>query len=67
MFFFTEIELRGLSPNFHIHVPVSDLYIPTISLNILQQKYVDRSWEYKNRAQTHKFGLRPRNSCSGNS
>ncbi len=23
-----EKELRGLSPNFHIHVSVSDLYIP---------------------------------------
>ncbi len=25
-----EKKLRGLSPNFHIHVSVSDLYIPTI-------------------------------------
>jgi hypothetical protein len=25
-------ELRGLSPNFHIHVSVSDLYIPHIWL-----------------------------------
>ncbi len=23
-------ELRGLSPNFHIHVSVSDLYIPRV-------------------------------------
>jgi hypothetical protein len=23
-------ELRGLSPNFHIHVSESDLYIPTV-------------------------------------
>jgi hypothetical protein len=30
-----EKELRGLSPNFHIHVSVSDLYIPTIDLPIL--------------------------------
>jgi hypothetical protein len=30
-----EKELRGLSPNFHIHVSVSDLYIPTIGLPIL--------------------------------
>jgi hypothetical protein len=29
---FPEKEMRGLSPNFHIHVSVSDLYIPTISL-----------------------------------
>jgi hypothetical protein len=27
-------ELRGLSPNFHIHVSVSDLYIPRISPHI---------------------------------
>jgi hypothetical protein len=27
-------ELRGLSPNFHIHVSVSDLSIPRISPNI---------------------------------
>jgi hypothetical protein len=28
IYVFTEKELRGLSPNFHIHVSVSDLYIP---------------------------------------
>jgi hypothetical protein len=27
-------ELRGLSPNFHIHVSVSDLYIPNIGPHI---------------------------------
>jgi hypothetical protein len=27
-------ELRGLSPNFHIHVSVSDLYIPMIGPHI---------------------------------
>ncbi len=27
---FPEKELRGLSPNLNIHVPVSDLNIPTI-------------------------------------
>ena len=32
-------ELRGLSPNFHIHVSVRDLYIPRIGPHIsLQQK-----------------------------
>jgi hypothetical protein len=36
---FPEKELRGLSPNFHIHVSVSDLYIPRIGPHIvLQQK-----------------------------
>ncbi len=32
---FPEKELRGLSPHFHIHVPVIDLYIPRIGLPIL--------------------------------
>jgi hypothetical protein len=32
------MELRGLSPNFHIHVSVSDLYVPTIGLPILLQE-----------------------------
>jgi hypothetical protein len=35
---FPETELRGLSPNFHIHVSVSDLYIPRIGLPILLQE-----------------------------
>ncbi len=31
-------DLRGHKPNFHIHVSVSDLYIPTIDLpNLLQE------------------------------
>jgi hypothetical protein len=40
-----------------------DLYIPMIDLPILLQEYVDRSWDYINRSQTHeceKLGLRPR-------
>jgi hypothetical protein len=37
---FPEKELRGLSPNSnsYIHVSVSEVYIPTISVPILQQK-----------------------------
>jgi hypothetical protein len=35
---FPEKELRGLSPNFRIHVFVSDLYIPMIGLPILLQE-----------------------------
>ncbi len=31
-------EFRGLSPNFHIHVSVSDLYIPMIGPHISLQK-----------------------------
>jgi hypothetical protein len=30
-------ELRGLSPNFHIHMSVSNLYISRIVPHILQQ------------------------------
>jgi hypothetical protein len=30
IYVFPEKELRGLSPNFHIHVSVSDLYIPAV-------------------------------------
>ncbi len=35
---FPEKELLALSLNFHIHVYVSDLYIPTIELPILLQE-----------------------------
>jgi hypothetical protein len=45
---FTEKELRGQSPNFHLYVSVSDLYIPTIDLPIL----LHQSWEYIKRSQT---------------
>jgi hypothetical protein len=39
-----EKKLRGLSPNFHIHVSVSDLYIPTIDppIFLLQTRQTDR-------------------------
>jgi hypothetical protein len=35
---FPEKELRGYSPNFHMHVSVNDLYIPPIDLPILLQE-----------------------------
>jgi hypothetical protein len=35
---FPEKELCGLSPNFHIYVSVSNLYIPRIGLPILLQE-----------------------------
>jgi hypothetical protein len=35
---FPEKELRSQSPNFHIHVSVSDLYIPMIDLPIMLQE-----------------------------
>ncbi len=35
---FPEKEYRGHSPNFHIHAPLTDLYISTISLPILLEE-----------------------------
>jgi hypothetical protein len=35
---FPEKELRGHSTNFHIHVSVNVLYIPTINLSIMLQE-----------------------------
>jgi hypothetical protein len=35
---FPEKEYRVLSPNFHIHAPVRDLYISTIGLPILLEE-----------------------------
>jgi hypothetical protein len=35
---FPEKELRGLSPNFHIRVSLSDLYIPRIGPHIFLQQ-----------------------------
>jgi hypothetical protein len=37
IYVFPEKELRGLSPNFHSHASVSDLYIPTICPHIVLQ------------------------------
>jgi hypothetical protein len=35
---FPEKEYRDLSPNFHIHVSVSELYIPTMGLPVLLEE-----------------------------
>ncbi len=35
---FPEKEYRGLSPNFHIHVSVSESYIPTMGLPVLLEE-----------------------------
>ncbi len=35
---FPEKEYRGVSPNFHIHVSVSELYIPTMGLPFLREE-----------------------------
>ncbi len=52
---FPRKELRGLSPNFHIHVSVSDLHIYSHdwSTYFPAAEYADRSWEYINRSQKH--------------
>ncbi len=61
-------ELRGLSPNFHIHVSVSSLYIPRIRPQISCSR-IGRSTvgRYKSLTETWmwKLGLWPRNSFSG--
>jgi hypothetical protein len=38
IYVFPENELHGLSPNFHIYVSVSDLYIPGIDPHIFMQQ-----------------------------
>ncbi len=51
-------ELRGHSPNFHIHVSVRDLYIPRIGPHISCSR-IDRSIQgiyTVNRSQTHESG-----------
>jgi hypothetical protein len=49
-----EKELRGLSTNFHIHVPVSDLYILRIGPHIflLQDRQTDRGNTYNYKSLT---------------
>jgi hypothetical protein len=53
---FSEKELHGHSPNFHIHVSVSDYIIPRSIFLFCCRKYVDRSWEYINCSQAHECG-----------
>jgi hypothetical protein len=49
-------ELRRLSPNFHIHVSVSDLYIPRIGLHIfLQQNRQTDSADSGNIKISHRY------------
>jgi hypothetical protein len=44
---FSKQNYNVLSPNFHIHVSVSDSYA--------QDQSADRSWEYINRSQIHEW------------
>ncbi len=63
------LGMRGLSPNFHIHVSVSDLYSSRISLHISSSRIakpvmgIYKSLTY---AWMWKLGLRPQYSFSGN-
>jgi hypothetical protein len=50
---FPEKEYRGLSPDFHIHASVSDLYISTIGLPILLEEICRTILGLYNRTQTH--------------
>ncbi len=62
-------EKRGLSPNFHIHVYVSDLFSPRIGLHISSYRIGRRIvgiYKSLTVAWMWKLGLRPRYSISGN-
>ncbi len=62
-------EERGLSPNFHIHVSVSDLYSPRIGLHISSSRIgrpIVGIYKSLTDAWMWKLGLRPRYSFSGN-
>ncbi len=48
---FPEKELRGLSPNFHIYVSVSNLYSQDRSTYFPAAEKADQLWEYINRSQ----------------
>ncbi len=66
---FPEKELRGHSPNFHIHVSMSDLYITTVGLSFLLQEICGRILGInKSLTDTRmwKLGLMPRNSQKRN-
>ncbi len=55
---FPEKEYGGLSPNFHIHVSVSELDIPTMGLPVLLEE-ISRlilGIQYTNRSNTHECG-----------
>jgi hypothetical protein len=49
-------EYRGLSPNFHIHVSVSELFIPTMGLPVLLEEICRLILGYLNSSKTHECG-----------
>ncbi len=66
---FPEKELRGLSPHFNVHVSVSNLYIPTISVCLFCRRKIcgPIPGKYKSLTDTRmwKLGWKPHNSLSG--
>jgi hypothetical protein len=50
---FPKQNYNVLSPNSYTHISVRDLYIQNWSIYFAAAKYVDRSWEYISRSQTH--------------
>jgi len=58
IYVFPEKELRSLSPNFHIHLSVSYLYISRIGPHIFleQNRQTDPGRDNINRSQTHECG-----------
>jgi hypothetical protein len=65
---FPEKKLCGHSPNFHIHMSVSDLYIPELLPILLQEICGPILGIYKSFTDTRMciLGLRPRNSQKRN-
>ncbi len=68
-YIFPEMKMRGLVPNFYIHVSVSNLYIPTISPQTLYSKIGELIMGiYKSLSDTRMqtLGMRPHSFISGN-
>ncbi len=65
---FPEKDWRGLNPYFHIHVSVSNLYIPTID-RLQENLWTNPGKIYKSLTDTHEYGTLDwgcRNSFFGN-